>query len=1098
MNFKANYHRRVLIKKTLLFMKMTIVLLFSACLAASAGGFAQRVTLSANNVKIEKIFKEIEKQTGYVFFYEAHVLQETKRVSIDVRNETVGEALKEILRGEPVDFSILRKTVFIVKKKNQYETTNSVPVSQPEEDMRSAPVNIITGSVRDAQGNALIGVSVIVKGTQKGTSTGTDGSFSINANVGDVLEFSIVGYQKKSVTVSANKNLSIVMEIAATKGDEVVVVGYTSKQLSKISSSVSVVSGEELNTVTSNDVGKLLQGKAPGVVVSNTSGDPNVSSSVVIRGTGSITANAAPLYVVDGIIGGTANPSDIESVTILKDAAATGLYGSRASNGVIIITTKSGKSGKTKIQLSSTTGISKVSTGHFQLMNSQQLYDFQKSFFPANLFASLRPDSLLKHNTDWQDLAFRTGLVQNYTLSVSGGTEKTHFYVAGNYYNEDGTLRLNGRKVYNFRTNFSHKISSKLKLGIRMDVSSQNAENEASGGYGALYGSYTNMPWDPAYNPDGSITTGNEPGWIGREHDNFLFGQQYNYNQSRVLNVTGDITLEYSIIPNLTLSTYNRISYRNEKDDLYYDVRTRPGAGLGQLYNGINYQRRLITSNRIHFDKHFDKHSISVIAVGEAETNYSDINNLYGSTIPAGLHVMEAAAFIGRPTASPGSISENSYTKGLAQFDYNFDNRYFGVVSYINESSSRFGADNRSANFYTLAGSWIVSNEAFMRNQSIFEFLKLRASYGITGNANIQDYQSLGLYNYSYQYDGYNAAVPFQLANNNLTWEKAKTLDFGLDIGIAKRISVNLDWYDKTTEGLLLNVQLPYTSGYSSVLENVGSIQNRGIEINVTSKNFNGGVFKWETRINIAFNRNKVLTLYDGQDLTNGSQRISEGRDLYSWYLRKWVGVDPENGDPLWEVVTTDANGNKKITTTNNYNSATLQFVGTASPDFTGGINNTLSYKNFSLSAYANFVSGVQVLNAQRAAFDNDGASTEYNSIVLFDGWSRWEKPGDIATHPKPVYGGNKNAQQGSSRYMENGSYIRLQNVTLGYELPSKFLERIKIDNAKIFISGDNLWTGTHFSSMDPEAPLSGGGVGYSNIKYPISKKISFGLNVGF
>jgi len=321
--------------------------------------------------------------------------------------------------------------------------------------------------------------------------------------------------------------------------------------------------------------------------------------------------------------------------------------------------------------------------------------------------------------------------------------------------------------------------------------------------------------------------------------------------------------------------------------------------------------------------------------------------------------------------------------------------------------------------------------------QRTMDLLKVRASYGITGNANIQDYQSLGLYSYSYQYAGYNAAVPFQLANNHLTWEKAKTLNLGLDISFFKRISLNLDWYDKTTQALLLN---------------------------------------------------------------SGSQRISVGRDMYSWYLRKWAGVDPQNGDPLWEIVTTDAGGNEKITATNNFNLATLQFVGTASPDFTGGINNMIAYKNFTLGAYANFVYGNTVLNSQRSAFDNDGANPEYNSMVLYKGWKRWSQPGDIATHPLPVVGGNKNAQQGSSRYLENGSYIRLQNITLGYDFSDDFLRKMKVDHIRLYLSGDNLWTGANFSGMDPETPLSpgAGSIGVSNIKYPISKKILLGINVGF
>lgn len=1072
-------------------MKIAFILLLGACLQVCAKGYPQQLTITKEKAPLEKVLKEIKSQTGYLFFYDLDVLKKAHPVTIRVKNASLEETLKICFRGQPLDYAIVNKIIIINPKKEKEVLVE-----------KERPLAEIKGRVVDKSGNPLPGVSVMISGAQTGVTTDSDGRFVLTVpdNKEVALEISSVGFQTITLNANSLSPLNIVMEESLNKLENVVVVGYTTKQLSNLSSSVSVVSEEKLKTITSNDVAKLLQGKAPGVVVSNASGDPTVSSNIVIRGSGSITANSTPLYVVDGIIGGTANPSDIESVTVLKDAAATGLYGSRASNGVIIITTKSGKSGKTKIEVNSTTGMSRVTTGNFKLMDARQLYDYHKSFYPANQFALFRPESLLDNNTDWQKLAFRTGLIQNYTVSVSGGGEKTQFYIAGNYYNEEGTLNLNGIKKYNVRTNLTHKINSKLKLSVRLDLSEQDAENEASGGYGALYGAYTNIPWDPAYNADGSITSGNEAGWIGRERDNFLYGQQFNYDRSRRSNINGDINLEYKIIPGLILSTYNRASFANGKSDLYYDVRSRPGTGLGLLYNGVSYNRRLITSNRLQYDKDFGRHSLSAIAVAEAEKNYSDQNNLMGSSIPAGLHVMEAAALIQRPRANPGSISENAFSKGLVQADYNFDNRYFAVASFINESSSRFGADNRAANFYTLAGSWIISNETFMLSRHAIDLLKIRASYGITGNANIQDYQSLGLYSYSYQYAGNNAAVPFQLANNHLTWEKAKTLNLGFDIGLFKRLTLNLDWYDKTTQALLLNVQQPYTSGYSSVLQNIGAVRNRGVEINVQVKTIDAKDLKWETGVNIAFNKNKVLTLYDGKDLVSGSQRISVGRDMYSWHLRKWAGVDPQNGDPLWEIVTIDGSGNENITTTNNFNQATLQFVGIASPDFTGGISNTIAYKNFTLAAYANFVYGNTVLNSQRSAFDNDGASPEYNSMVLYKGWSRWSKPGDIATHPLPVVGGNKNAQQSSSRYLENGSYIRLQNITLGYDLPDALLKKIKIDHVKLYLSGDNLWTGANFSGMDPETPLSpgAGSIGVSNIKYPISKKILFGINVGF
>src|SRR5690606_1661090 len=405
----------------------------------------------------------------------------------------------------PLIYSVKNKAVIVKDKKP--------PIIHHNERKQL----VVSGLVTDERDEPIAGASVKVKSSSTGTVTNADGQFTITVpSEDDILVFSFIGFisQEQPVVNGQKVQIKLVEEISALS--DVVVVGYTSKQLSNLSSSVSVVSEEELKTITSNDVTKLLQGKAPGVVVSNSSGDPTASASVVIRGSGSITASPSPLYVVDGIIGGTANPSDIETVTILKDAAATGMYGTRASNGVIIITTKTGSPGKTVINLNSTVGFSEATTGNFRLMNSQQLYDYQKSFYPAEQFASQRPASLLSNNTNWQELAFRTGIAQNHTLSAPGGSDKTQVYVAGNCFDEDGTLNLNGIKQYNIRTNLSHRINDKVKLGIKIDAGYRKTEQEASGGYGSLYGAYTNMPWDPAYNEDGSITTGNEEGWVGR------------------------------------------------------------------------------------------------------------------------------------------------------------------------------------------------------------------------------------------------------------------------------------------------------------------------------------------------------------------------------------------------------------------------------------------------------------------------------------------------------------------------------------------------------------------------------------------------------
>lgn len=963
--------------------------------------------------------------------------------------------------------------------------------------------NSIKGIVTNETSIPLAGVTVKVKGSSVATATDNNGHFTIAAPSNALLVFSSIGYIIQEIPVNNQLNLNVQMQLSSSdKLDEVVVVGYGTKQLSQISSSVSVVSGERLNDVTSSNIQSLLQGKAPGVVVSSSSGNPNANANIIIRGSSSISAGAYPLYVVDGVIGSTADPSDIESITILRDAAATGLYGSRASNGVLIITTKSGKSGKTKINLNSIVGFNRALRGNSRPMNSQELYDFQKSFYKPEDFAIDRPSSLLETDTDWWNIFYRTGLTQRYALSVSGGSEKTQMYVSGTYYNEEGTMIHTGRKTYNLRSNIVHKINKKIKVNVKFNGRFIDTENEASGDYGALAGASGNIPWDNPYNSDGTLKRGNEPGWIGREYRSYIYDLQYNFDYNKGYSLDIDAGLEYSILSNLVFTTTNRISYNNSKRELYFDARsqTSQSSGTGYLQNWVNSSRRLITSNLLKYNKSFGLHSLNAIAVLEGEKNFSDNNGIIGSHIPVGLHVMDAAALINEAS---GSSSENSFNKGLVQIDYNFNNRYFIVGAFINESSSRFGANNRSANFYTLGTSWILSNEDFMKKFSFINQLKIRASYGLIGNANIGDYQSLGLYSYADQYNNNSASYPFQLGNPNLTWEKTSTYNIGVDARLFNSVIINLDLYNKTSDALLLNVDLPYTGGYSSMISNVGSVRNTGAEINLTTKNINKGAFKWETNFNIAFNKNRVIKLADGKDITipyqgsSANVRISEGRDMASYYMRKFSRVNPENGEPLWELDVIGTDGKITITETNKYSIATQKYIGTASPDFTGGISNTLSYKGFSLTAFANFTYG----NMRPGYGYANGDAQTSNVRVLAKGETIWKKPGDIATYPRAIFGGNLQSTKISSLSMGSGSYIRLRNVTLSYELPSSVLQKTKIAKGRVFISGDNLWTVTRFPGMNPEMVISSNGSSagdYNYGTYPFSMKILLGVNFEF
>lgn len=987
-----------------------------------------------------------------------------------------------------------------------------------------------SGKVTDETGLPVPGVSVKVKNTSAVTITDKDGKFNIAAANDAILQLSHLAYLSQEISVAGKSSFTISLKSNENLMNEVVVVGYTTKNKSQLVSSVSTVTSEKLLDVTSNSTASLLQGKASGVSVSSASGQPGSGASVRIRGTGTISAGAEPLTVVDGVIGGSANPRDIESVTILKDAAATGLYGSRAANGVLVITTKQGKAGVTKIDYNGTFGINNASHGNFKLMNGAQLKDYSTYLYTndyngkrANFIKELEKttpnptqqqiDDYLKTknlpltagaylsgfipdvagNTNWRDLAFRQAYTNNHAINVSGGSEKTKFYIGANYYDEQGTLINTDYKNFNFRVNLDHQVNERLKITTRINAGFSRTNNDPSG---ALYQSYTNMPWDNPYNADGSPKyIDSESSWYGRDKSNFLFLSQYNTNNSRGQNLVADLKLDYKITNWLSFATSNRYTVTNSRSESLTDPRTPDGKSTsGSLYTAYGYTNSFITSNLFNASHSFGKHNLSGIAGFEYQRNFVDGMNATGNGILPDLHVFDAVA---TPKSIKGNNSESRFVSELFMGDYNYDNRYFATVSLRNDGSSKFGRNNLYGLFYSVGAGWNISNESFFKSK-VIDNLKLRASYGVTGNTPDGDYSHLDLYLVDVQYAGIPGAFPRSLPNPNLTWETPTTINAGVNISLFKRIDLSIDVYQRTNKDLILDVPLSSASGFYYSTENIGTVRNKGIDIELNTKNFTGN-FKWNTSFNIGINRNKVLKLYRDQPIDRSYQRVAVGKDLNSWYMREWAGVDPNNGDPLWYVTKQDANGNSYKATTNNYNTADRNFLSTATPDFTGGIGNEFSYKNFTLNAFINFVSGSRIYNSNRELFDADGAYPQYNSMVLKEGWSRWEKPGDIATHPKALVNGNKNSYKPSSRYLEDGSYIRLRNVTLAYNLPESITKKLKVNNVRFFVSGDNLVTLTRFSGMDPEvSQLNDTTNGVVGTKYPISKKFLFGVNVSF
>ena len=947
----------------------------------------------------------------------------------------------------------------------------------------------VSGTVIDGETQMPIpGLTVMQKGTSNGVVTDFDGNYSISVPSNAILVFNFLGYESQEVPVNGQTTIDLTLQPSTDALDEIVLVGYTAQKRENVTASVTEVDSEQLTDITAPDVSTMLQGKAAGVQVVQSSGRPGSISAIQIRGVASTGGNASPLWVVDGVIQHTVpnlNPNEIESISILKDASATVLYGSRGANGVVQVITKSGK-GEGQISVSSKSGFTEFNNGNFEIMNSAQLWDYYQSFANPGSIPEDITEAVANTDYDWFKNGTQTGLIQDHNISFSGGSEKSSTYVNLSYYKETGTLkgsefdRVSGR--INQTLDLTDKLTIKPKIGINY---SKNSNREHS-----LYSLYTYLPWDRPYDDEGNIInpqTDNVP-WYGRDQSNYLFDLQYNYSKRRELNILSNFDFEYEILPNLTFISTNSVTFYYSDTFGYTD----PDSNGGRAYEGgvSNFDDKRITNftnQMLRFSKEFGDHDLKVLAAYEYNDYKYESSSATGRGIVAGSQILNNATI---PWNVGGTINDYALQSILFNMEYSFDDRYLAHFSVRRDGASNFGLDNQYATFPAGSLGWNVHNEDFFDVGWVNQ-LKLRASTGALGNRPGSLYPQYSLHGLGYTYDGVPAVAPDQLGNDDLKWEKSYQTNFGLDTRLFDRLSLTAEYYIIDTSDLLYYVALPATSGYSGYWENIGGIENRGFEgslfLDILQSEDRG--FNWSVNGNIAINRNEITETFEGEDVVRGNKITRVGEDYYSWFMPKWLGVDPDTGDPLWEGV--DEISGERFET-NDINEATNQIVGTASPDFYGGFGTDFSYAGFRLTANFNYSKGGKIYNASRELYDSDGAYPTYNQMVLPEEWSRWEEPGDIATHPRPFYGGNNLSNKISSRYLEDGSYLRIRNIRLGYSFAPMATEAIGLKSLEIYATGDNLYTWTGFTGTDPEVGLDG----YASSVYPISRRVAFGINL--
>jgi TonB-dependent starch-binding outer membrane protein SusC len=943
----------------------------------------------------------------------------------------------------------------------------------------------VSGTVTSkTDGLPLPGVAVVVKGTVTGTVTDINGKYSLNVPENAVLVFSFMSMETQEIEMKNRKVINVVMQDVAYDLGEVVVVGYTSESSKLVSSSLSSVNVENLQSMPTKTIDGVLQGQSPGLLINQNSGTPGAAMSVRIRGNSSINAGNQPLFVIDGIpvttgnfgtvsMGGQGinalsdlNPNDIESITVLKDASATAIYGARGANGVILITTKRGAQNKSSLNVSMSYGLQMLPAERkLQLLNAEQWNEYKGL------------TGTPEHNTDWLDEIFRIAPTSNLEVSAGGGNEKTRYFISGTYYKQDGIILGTSYERYSGRLNLDHKISDKLSIGSSISLS--YSENDRVEGDQTLYGVLPNAISIPAifpvYNEDGSY---NEDHFYA----NPVAVANEAINQAFTYRTLGNIFAEYKILSNLTFSTKWSADIYNLREHSYDPITTRQGA----RYNGLGIEANanvsnVVANNLLNYKKTLlQNHNIDVL-LGQSFEKYRSRSS-YIEAIDFPNPNLQYIASAGQIRTAETRATDRGLNSYFSQIRYNYSYKYIVGLTARFDGSSKFGANNKYGFFPALSLAWRASEEPFMKKYKNITELKVKGGVGLTGNDGIGDFASIALFGGGANYGGESGIYPIQLENPDLRWETTRQVSAGFEIGLFKDIVyLSTDFYHNKTSDLLFYRPLPPSSGYGSIAENVGMIENKGLEIDLTTLNVDRN-WKWKTGFNFSLNRNKVLELHQGEEITagRGNNLIREGEPLGVFYGLNYLGVDPSTGNLVYE----DVNGDGVI------NSEDYVITGNPNPKFMGGMLNTFTYSKFSLSFFLQFVYGNDIYNGTRLF--TEVSPTEDNQLVSV--LDRWTEPGDETDIPRIGDG-----QRWTSRFIEDGSFLRIKHITLNYHLGG--FSKAGISQARVYFSVQNAFTFTQYSGMDPDINYAGEStvvMGTDFFTYPSARTFTLGISLGF
>jgi len=1119
------------------------MLIASNVMAFSGYSYMVRFDIALKNVTLGEIFKEIERKSDFSIIHLSKEVDIDAIVSVETHQQTVDEVLKQALKSQGLSYEIIDKHIIIYKTTEQGQQQNT---------------RLVSGTVVDRNGYPVIGANVVVKGTTVGIVTDASGKFTLNIPPNSTVQISYIGYIKQEIVVTNQTKLDIVLEEDSKALEEIVVVGYGTVRKSDLTGAVSSITTEQLKERSNVNVMSSLAGQVAGVQIQQTQGAPGFAPTIKIRGTSTINAGVSPLYVIDGVpiddytpttiiasanipvntmnpLSGI-NPQDVESIEILKDASSAAIYGSRGANGVILITTKSGKEGKPKIDFSYEKGLQQVAR-KVEMMNSQEFIQFWvdahnnewikyggKASDPQDIrpFNLRIPEEFLNNpnsfaTTDWQDVAFQDAYSDNVMLSLSGGTAKSNYLLSGNFVSQDGVVDRTTYQRFTVRSNVNYQVTDNVKAGA--NVSFANVKDRIYGTAGksdVVSLAIQNDPIFPLFTENGTYGFRDPnsewnrfaPYEVQLWHPWALTREASNYG--RRLNVLATGYVEVNFLKDFTFKStlsgsYNTNRsgyYRNEGENWGYS-NWRPAEGTV----GTNQTDNWISENIITYNKILNDHSFNAMAGYTAQKNHYESTQQVAQGFPNDLvHTLNA----GTPTQSVSEEQEWSLISYIARLNYSYLNRYLLTATIRRDGSSRFGADNKWGYFPSASVAWKVSEEDFMKNIDWLSSLKIRASYGVTGNNQIPNYGSIGLLGsaqYVWGTTVERGLYPSSISNPSLRWEKTGQFDLGVNAGLFNnRIYIEADYYYSRTTDLLLNVPVPAITGFTQQLTNIGEIQNQGFEFLITSHNMTGKL-KWNTDFNISLNRNKIISTGPNNTpiyITEWDviSKYEVGQPVANFYGYIFDGVFKNQaeidayphhasttpGDPIIR----DVDNNGKI----DENDRTV--IGNPQPDFTYGMTNSFEYKNFDFSILLQGSYGNEIAN-QEARYSGryNGGRNVYKAKT--DYWRSESEPGNgMNFKPYKSYPGLQT--QSSTFFIEDGSYLRIANIRLGYNFEGGLLSRFKLSKLRLYLNVDNLYVFSDYLGYDPEnstysnALMSGMDFG----AHPIPRTITLGINLGF